>query len=163
MSVQETWGEALDVLWGHLGSGDTVLSQVMRYGLVLLLLAGAAWQVKSGHDMMVELEDPVPLFAPPVNTIGEQGRVEELLRVFDGLGVGEQQPFFEKFRQGSLPAVILSRGQMVEQDEKFHHVRSDFLLAEQLEIAEQKQDRVAPQPIAAGDEVRRQLDVQIIA
>lgn len=85
MSVQETWGEALDVLWGHLGSGDTVLSQVMRYGLVLLLLAGAAWQIKSGHDMMVELEDPVPLFAPPVNTIGEQGRVEELLRVFDGV------------------------------------------------------------------------------
>ncbi len=85
MSAQETWGEAFDALWGRLGSGETTLSQVMRYGLILALLAGAAWQIKSGYDTILEMDDPLPMAPLPVNIIGEQGRVEDLVRVFDGV------------------------------------------------------------------------------
>jgi len=47
---------------------------------------------------------------------------DRLLRIFDGLGEGEQQPFFEQFSQGYLPAGIFSGGQMIEQDVEFDHV-----------------------------------------
>ena len=85
MSAQETWGEAFDALWERLGTGETSLSRVMRYGLVFVLLAGAAWQMKSGHETLTELETPLVSVPLPVNIIGERGRVEELLRIFDGV------------------------------------------------------------------------------
>lgn len=85
MAIQESWGEAFDSVWDRLGGGEGLLSKLMRYGLIMLLLAGVGWQGKSGYDTVQDLENSVPLPSLPVDIAAEQGRIDDLRKNIDAV------------------------------------------------------------------------------